>query len=142
MTAEIFQLVNEAPMSLDFQDNSSLLSRATARSPVVPVIGTSPSSWLELFAEHYAYPDRSYLPDGYRLSSSLSPRLTILEIAVPNIALNVNHLNGSTVQSLTVEVHSLQIQVCKRYKHVKELKRQVQESTEQLREAKCNCARY
>lgn len=107
-------------MAIVFNDHPPLVSRVpdvsfSAFFPIAPVaIDQTFSSILNIRAEHRLDPVYPYLPAGYSSSNLLSRRLADLEIAVPDVTLNVAPGDCPTVESKMVGIHSLKNKIRQR----------------------------
>lgn len=123
-------------MPLDFNEYAPLLPRTSAPSPVVPAaMDESSSSSLEIVAKHLADHDRPLLPANHRLSNLISPRLTLLEVAALNIALDFHARDGPAVESLISVGRGLQSLNFQRDEDGKRLTRQMSEVAKKMQQA-------
>lgn len=100
MVLELFQLIYEPPVPIEIDYHLPLLARGPAPSPIVPsAMHKLSSSLSEIKAEHDANPYRKYLSAVYRHFNLLSPHLPTLEVAVPEITLDVISREGAAVES-------------------------------------------
>lgn len=92
-------------MAQYFDDHPPSLPRVSVPRIVVPsAVSELSSSSLESMAEHFAYLDEPLLPTVYPPARPLSPHLTAIDIAVPEMVLSIPPVDTPSAESLMMEV--------------------------------------